>query len=81
MSTRTFEFRSEYARRLHAEGFAEGWAKGLAEGCATAVLETLEARGFDVPKEVRARITACSDIGQLKIWVRRAAVIHTIDQL
>jgi hypothetical protein len=85
MSTQAFPFQSAYARRLRAEGQAkgraEGRAKGRAEGEATAVLEVLDARGFDVPEQVRARITACSDVGQLKIWVRRAATVRTVDDL
>jgi hypothetical protein len=89
MSTQAFPFQSAYARRLmakgraegEAKGRAEGEAKGVAKGEATSVLEVLDARGFEVPKQVRARIVACSDIGQLKIWVRRAATVSTIDEL
>lgn len=73
MTAQIFEFQSDYARRLKAEGRAEGEA--------SAVLEVLEARGFDVPDEVRDRVMACSDLDQLKVWVRRAAVIPTIDEL
>lgn len=69
MSTGTFAFQSDYARRLRAEAEA------------TAVLEVLDARGFQVPADIRARVTGCSDLDQLVRWVRRAAVIRTIDEL
>jgi hypothetical protein len=89
MSTGTFAFQSAYARRLRAEakaeGRAEGWAEGKAEGRAEAearaVLEVLDARGFQVPTDARTRITSCSDLDQLVRWVRRAAVIQTLDDL
>jgi hypothetical protein len=77
MSTHTFTFQSDYARRLKAEGRAEG----RAEGEATAVLDVLDTRGFDVSEEVRARITSCSDLDQLKTWLRRAVTVGTIDEL
>jgi hypothetical protein len=81
MSTQTFPFQSDYARRLRAEGRAEGEAKGEAKGEAAALLEVLDARGFDVPEDVRARVTACSDVLQLKTWIRRAVTVRTIDEL
>jgi hypothetical protein len=77
VSTQTFEFQSAYARRLKAEGRAEG----RAEGEARLVLAVLDARGIDVPDDVRARITACSDPDQLEAWGRRAAVIGAIGEL
>jgi hypothetical protein len=125
MSTRTFEFQSDYARRLRAEAKdqlkaeveaevkaeveaevkakveaevkakveaevkaeveaevkAKVEAKVKAEAEAEAILAVLEARGFDVPDEVRARIAGCSDLDQLKIWLRQAATVPTTDQL
>jgi hypothetical protein len=73
MSTGTFQFQSEYARRLRAEGEAKGEAR--------LVLAVLAARGFDVPEQVRARVTGCTDPDQLEAWGRQAAVIQTIDDL
>jgi predicted transposase YdaD len=89
ITPRTFQFQSAYARRLRAEGKAEGRAEGKAEGRAegkaegeaAAVLEVLDARGFDVPDDVRARIAACSDVRQLKMWIRRAATVRMLDEL
>jgi hypothetical protein len=89
MSTQTFEFQSDYARRLRAEGEARGEAKGEARGEARGeakgearlVLAVLDARGIDVPDDVRDRVTASTDPDQLEAWGRRAAVIHTIGEL
>jgi hypothetical protein len=69
MTAQTFEFQSDYARRLRAEGEAR------------LVLAVLEARGIEVPDSVRARITGCSDPDLLEAWGRRAATIRTIDEL
>lgn len=77
MSTGTFQFQSDYARRL----LAKGRDVGRTEGEASAVLAVLDARGFEVPDSVRARITSCSDPDQLLTWVRRSATIRTIDEL
>jgi hypothetical protein len=48
---------------------------------ANALLEVLDVRGLEVPEDVRARIAACTDIGQLKLWIRRAATAHSIDEV
>jgi hypothetical protein len=45
------------------------------------VLEVLDVRGMDVPPDLRARIVACSDIEQLKVWIRRAATADSIDEV
>jgi len=81
MTSQTFEFQSAYARRLRAEGKAEGKTEGKAEGMAEAVLRLLAVRGVAVPDDARARITACTDLDQLDIWVGRAAIARTVDDL
>lgn len=55
--------------------------QGKAEGEARAVLTILDARGVEVPAQVRRRITGCTDLAQLGIWVRRAATANQIDDL
>jgi hypothetical protein len=77
MTAGPFQFKSDYARRLKAEGRAEGEARGMAKG----LLAILDGRGFEVSDEVRSRVMACSDLDQLKTWVRRAAVVRTIDEV
>lgn len=85
MTAQTFEFQSEYARRLRAEGEAKREPRGIAraklEERHEALLAVLEARGIGIRDEVRTRITSCSDLQQLDGWVRRAAIVRTIDEL
>ena len=73
MTSRTYEYRSEFAR-----GY---FFKGRAEGEADAVLEVLDARGLDVSEDVRERVTRCTDIEQLRTWLRRAATARSIDEV
>ena len=77
MRTGTYEFESELFDELRDEGAARGKAEGKAEG----VLAVLDARGIPVPDDAAARITACADLAQLGVWVRRAATAETVDQL
>ena len=53
----------------------------MAEGEAVALLTVLEARGIDVPDDARRRITECTDLEQLNLWIRRAVSAQSIDDL
>jgi predicted transposase YdaD len=64
-----------------AEGEAKGKAEGKAEGEARAVVTVLETRGIAVPATVRELILACTDLGQLDTWLRRALTATTADDL
>jgi Arc/MetJ-type ribon-helix-helix transcriptional regulator len=77
----TYEYRSDLVRRYVDEGRTQGRAEGQAKGEAKAVLTFLDARGIDIPDAARNRITACTDIDQLDVWVRRAATAESIDDL
>lgn len=66
MSTETYEYQSEFIRRYEARGEAK------------AVLMVLETRGVEVPENVRARMTDCSDLDQLTVWLRRAVTVASI---
>ena len=77
MKTETHEFQSGYARKLRAQGKAEG----KAEGKAADVLTVLDARGVEVPDDVRTRITECSDLDQLDRWLRRAVTASSAGDL
>jgi len=68
MASGNYEYQSDFARRYVAQGKAEG----RAEGRAHAVLAVLAARGLDVPEDVRARITACTELERLDAWLARA---------
>lgn len=77
MTTGTWEYKSDFARRYYGQGREEG----RAEGEARAVLRFLGARGIDVPHSARERIMRCTDLDQLETWVERAATVSTVDEL
>jgi hypothetical protein len=72
-STTGHRYHSDFARRNFDRGEAKGEAK--------AVLAFLDARGIEVPDELRERITECTDLEQLDRWVRRAATARTAQDL
>jgi hypothetical protein len=59
-------------RRFHLdflqESYERGQANGEARGEAKSILTVLRARGVDVPDDVRARVTDCTDADQL-VWL------------
>jgi Uma2 family endonuclease len=66
----------EVARALLAKRnpvIEQAVAEGEARGEARSLLRFLEARGLDVPEELRARILACTDRERLDRWIGRAA--------
>lgn len=73
LGTIDYEYQSEFARKYFFEGREQGRA--------AAVLDVLDARGFDIPDEVRARVAACTDLEQLTKWTRRAVVIDDVAEL
>jgi hypothetical protein len=77
MTTMPREYKSDFARRY----FSQGEAKGEAKGEANSILMVLDARGIEVPADVRATITSCTDLDQLNTWVRRAATVDRIQDL
>jgi hypothetical protein len=81
MASGTYEYQSDFARRYYGQGWAEGQAEGRARGEANAVLSVLDARGIDVSDADRQRITGCTDLGQLEVWVRRAVTAESVRDL
>ena len=73
MTTATHRYQSEFARRYFSQGEAEGEAKAL--------LAILDARKIDVPDDVRADISGCTDIARLEAWIRRAATADRIEDV
>ncbi|WP_405535779.1 hypothetical protein OG787_18540 [Streptomyces sp. NBC_00075] len=61
-------FRHEVAEKVREEGREEGVEKERA----SMVLRILDWRGIAIPDSVKDRVEACSDLGQLEIWARRA---------
>lgn len=85
MTSATYEYQSDFARRYFSQGKAEGEAKGKAEGKAegeaSALLAVLATRGIEVTDSARQRITQCTDADQLEAWVRRATTVSTLDEV
>jgi hypothetical protein len=77
LSTKTHPYQSNFARRYYDQGEAAGEAKGEAR----AVLAFLEARGIEVPNDVRERILVCTDLSELDTWVSRAATATKVQEL
>lgn len=75
MSTglRDYNFTSDFARKYLAEGRAQGEA--------ASILTVLDARGIEVPDQVRETITSCDDLDQLQKWLRQAVEINRADEL
>ncbi|CAN98586.1 MULTISPECIES: hypothetical protein [Sorangium] len=76
-----YQFQSEFARSYVAKGRQEGRKEGILEAKAHDVLAILEARGLEVPAEVRERVLASTDLDELDRWIRRAAVISDAREL
>jgi len=82
--------RSEWGKRLYAdgqtagldEGRAEGMAEGKAEGKRLGKLEflaeLLSKRGLAIDDELRARLDHCTDEAQLQRWFDRALTATTV---
>ncbi|MFC4532875.1 hypothetical protein [Sphaerisporangium dianthi] len=89
MRSTTWPVYSPFAREHYGRGLEEGQAKGQAQGqaqgqaeeAARAVLLVLTARGLDVPDDIRARITACTDLARLETWLTRAATAQSTHDL
>jgi hypothetical protein len=77
MTTTTHRYHSDFARRYFAQGAAEGKARGEA----AALLAILDARGIEVPDDIRVEISDCTDISQLETWIRRAATAEKIQDM
>lgn len=64
-----------------ARGRAKGKAEGEAHGRIAALLQVLAARRIDVPEPERERITTCTDLDQLEIWIRRSVTATNVKEL
>ena len=72
-----YQFQSEFARSYVAKGREEGQLEAKAQD----VLAFLEARGLEIPADVRERVLACTDLAELNRWIRRAAVVGSAREL
>ncbi|MER6015121.1 hypothetical protein [Streptomyces bluensis] len=55
--------------------------EGRLQGRIEDILVVLEARGFDVPDEIRDRVTSCDDPDLLRRWLTRAAVAPSVEEI
>ena len=69
MTATAHPYQSDFARRWYNKGEAD------------AVVMFLETRGIEVPADVRERITSCTDLDQLRTWVRRSVTVRTAQDL
>ncbi|MBG0813329.1 hypothetical protein HS045_03725 [Planomonospora sp. ID82291] len=77
MTSTTWPVYSPFAREHYGRGLEEG----KAEEAARLVLLVLAARGLQVPDDVRARITACTDLARLESWATRAVTVQAAPDL
>ena len=73
MSSGTYQYQSEFARKYYGQGKAEGKAEGI--------LVVLENRGVAISEAQQQTIRSCQDLGQLDRWLRRALTISEIGEL
>ena len=84
-----YRYQSDFARKFygqglqkgHQDGRQEGLQKGQQQGEALALLEVLDARGLSVSAMARRRILACTNLAQLKRWLRRAVTVTATNEL
>jgi len=85
MNTNTWPVYSPFAKehfgRGKKEGKKEGRKEGRTAGRGESILDVLEARGLDVSEAERGRITNCTDLRQLKEWLKRAVTTEKVADL
>ncbi|MEW2116464.1 hypothetical protein AB0945_14965 [Streptomyces sp. NPDC005474] len=72
-----FPGRGTVRETAYLEGQAKGEAKGKAEG----ILFVMDVRGISVPAEVRERITSCTDLDRIDIWLERSRTVACAEDL
>ncbi|MEU2035568.1 hypothetical protein [Nocardia amamiensis] len=69
MTTGTYEYKSEFARRYYSRGEA------------AALLRVLRTRGFTVSEATASRIAECTDLDQINTWIDRAVTADSLDEV
>lgn len=76
MNSDTWPVYSPFAKEHYSHGKKEGKKEGrIAEG-SEAILIVFEARNLDVSEAERDRITSCTNLRQLKNWIKRAVTVE-----
>jgi len=73
MSSGTYEYQSELARKYYGQGLTKGKAEGI--------LTILENRGIDLSSEQRETILTCLDLEQLGRRLRRSLTLSNAPEL
>jgi hypothetical protein len=81
MKSDTWPVYSPFAKEHFGRGKEEGKKEGKAESMADDILTVLEARNLHVTDAERQRIAGCTDLVQLKTWVRCAATVEETSDL
>jgi hypothetical protein len=76
MNSDTWPVYSPFAKEHYGRGRQEGKKEGRAVGEAEAILIVFEARSLDVSEAERDRITSCTNLRQLKNWIKRAVTVE-----
>ena len=71
----------EFQGPTFKKGKREGQLEGQIGMAATDVLDVLEIRAITLSDEVRQRVQSCTDLEQLRRWLRRAVVVTRADEL
>ncbi|TPQ17486.1 hypothetical protein [Streptomyces sporangiiformans] len=61
--------------------YLEGKLEGKAEGEAKGILYVLEARGIPIHDDLRERITTCTDLDRLDLWLERSRTVTKAEEL
>jgi hypothetical protein len=59
----------------------EARAEGRVDGRVEDLLDVLDARGFALAPPLRQRVTACTDLGMLAQWLRRAVTATSAEEV
>jgi hypothetical protein len=59
----------------------KGEVRGEVKGEIDAIFNVLDVRGLEVADDARERISRCNDLNQLKVWVRKAVTVTSVDEL
>ncbi len=97
MQSGNYQYQSELVRKLVAQGRQEGrqegrqqgrqqgrqegQQEGRLEGERIAILDVLDARGLVVSDAARKKVMACTELEQLKGWLRGAATARSVQEL
>lgn len=76
-----FPGRGTVRETAYLEGMAEGKAAGKAAGEAKGILSVLDVRDIPVPDSVRERITTCTDLDRMDVWLERSRTVERAEDL